>query len=437
MGDSTTGAPRARLLLVTARALGEVRRGDQLRAAQFLTALSPCHHVDLLTPAPGAVTTTADPVALSPVSGRHWTYRRTTLDRGVGVLRAAVRGEPLQSGLYGSADLRRRLGRIAADYDLVVVQMVRQAEVLASLAPGRSFVDLIDALSLNFARRAARQRGLGSGGRRRLLAAEARRLERLELAVLRSAAGVAVVSRRDREHLLGLLPASPADAGESVSGGSRGGGGRDDVAARLHHLPLPVSRQAATIRRDEIEWDLILTGNLGYWVNRDALDEWLRRVWPGLRRRRPGLRLAVAGDRPGRALARRLESAGATLVSSPESLRAVLRRARVAIAPMQAGAGVPVKVLEAFAEGVPVVASPWAAAGVGAPERLPLAVAESPEQWIEEVERLLDARAFAERQVAAARDFVGREHDPDECARRVRQAVSAALAATGRSLLAV
>ena len=51
------------------------------------------------------------------------------------------------------------------------------------------------------------------------------------------------------------------------------------------------------------------------------------------------------------------------LIESPQDLRSVLRQATLALAPMRCGAGVPIKVLEAWTCGVPVVASPWAVAG--------------------------------------------------------------------------
>ena len=62
---------------------------------------------------------------------------------------------------------------------------------------------------------------------------------------------------------------------------------------------------------------LAITGNLGYFVNADAVTWWLRDVWPQLRHVRPDVRLVVAGDRPSPALRRAVETAGARLIESP------------------------------------------------------------------------------------------------------------------------
>src|SRR4029077_6237579 len=111
-----------------------------------------------------------------------------------------------------------------------------------------------------------------------------------------------------------------------------------------------------------------------------ALRFFLAEVWPLLRAAVPGLGLVVAGDRPPPGLARRLQAAGGTLVVAPPDLRGLLATATVAIAPLRCGSGVPLKVLDAWSAGVPVVASPFAAAGVGGGggSRLPVAAHTPP-----------------------------------------------------------
>ena len=147
----------------------------------------------------------------------------------------------------------------------------------------------------------------------------------------------------------------------------------------------------------------MLTGNLGYFPNRDAARFLLAEVWPRLRRARPDLRLVVAGDRPPSSLARRLAAAGATLATRPPDLRALLAEATVAVAPLRCGSGVPLKVLDAWAAGVPVVASSFAAAGAdGEPER-DLLVADAPHEWEAQVTRLLDDAGLRARLVEAGR----------------------------------
>ena len=148
---------------------------------------------------------------------------------------------------------------------------------------------------------------------------------------------------------------------------------------------------------------IMLTGNLGYFPNRDALRFFLAEVWPPLRRAAPNARLLVAGDRPSPATARRVAAAGGTLVARPPDLRSLLAGATVAVAPLRCGSGVPLKVLDAWAAGAPVVASPFAAAGAGAEPECDLLVADSPREWVAQVGRLLADEALRDRLSAAGR----------------------------------
>jgi len=85
-----------------------------------------------------------------------------------------------------------------------------------------------------------------------------------------------------------------------------------------------------------------MTGNLGYFVNADAVTWWLREVWPVLRRVRPGCGWwSPATGRPGVRRAVREAGGEVELIASPRDLPAILRQATLALAPMRCGAGCP------------------------------------------------------------------------------------------------
>jgi hypothetical protein len=388
------------VLLVVGRDPWPTRRGDQLRALQFASALAEEWEVTLLAP----LRSGSDASPEAPPGVRVKRYARTLGDRLLGLLRAAAWGEPLQTGLFASRDLRRKLAAEAAESSLVVVQLVRAAEAFRILRGVRGgdarpvLVDFIDCLSLAFDRRAA----VEHAWRRPALRHEARRLARAEAAALSSVAGGAVVCGRDREALIERA------------------GGAAALAAKLAVLPLAIPSGPPPDPRRAAERPVIaLTGNLGYFVNRDAVRWFLERVWPMLRGARPDLRLLVAGARA-TGLAGALRSAGAEVLADPADLRAVLGAATVALAPLRCGAGVPVKVLEAWAVGTPVVASAWAAAGAeGVPER-ELLVADEPAEWLRQIERLLDDPALRMRLATAGRARLERWHSPQSAAAAIR-----------------
>jgi glycosyltransferase involved in cell wall biosynthesis len=89
------------------------------------------------------------------------------------------------------------------------------------------------------------------------------------------------------------------------------------------------------------------------------------------------------------------------------------------------GSGVPMKVLEAWAAGLPVVAHPWSAAGLPADARDALAVADGADEWHRTVTRLVTDPSAAAGLAERGRELWRRSYHPE----RVDEALRAALAA--------
>lgn len=395
-----------RVLLVVTRHPWPPRRGDQVRAVQMLELLGRGHEVTLLAPAApaGAAPPSAD------LAARLVTYRPPgPLRRLAGVVRAALWGLPLQAGLFESRDLSRCLRRLAPEADLVVLQLVRLARHLPDVpdrpdgtSPPR-VVDLVDSLALSTGRRARYDRWW----LRPFLRLEAAHLARWERRFVRGSAATLVVSDRDARSVASRL---------------------DDASARrLRVVPVSVAAPEPEEPRAGSSYPgppggrpvLAVTGNLGYFPTVEGTLWFLREVWPALRAVRPESYLVLAGARPPRVLVREARSRGAVVEPSPESIGAVLGRATLALAPMRCGAGVPLKVLEAWAAGVPVVATSWAAAGTSGRPGEDLVVADGPEGWRRAVLELLDDPGRRERIAASARRRLVADYSVDAVRRRL------------------
>jgi glycosyltransferase involved in cell wall biosynthesis len=390
-----------RILVVAGRHPFPPRRGDELRAIQCAASLASRHQVTLLVPeAPFAGTIPLD------LPFRVETCSRRRLPLPAALLAALSDGLPLQNAFFSYPALARRLAELRPGMDLVVLQLVRLAAVLPAAEGTPLIADLVDSVSLNFRSRARRDRVWLAP----LLAAEARRVARCEQRLLDRANQGLVVCDRDRLELERRLP--PA------------------LSERLKTVPIAVSgyavgsaESAAVDARDGNT--LVFSGNFGYFVNRDALRWFLNRVWPGLRRERPGLRLVCAGSRAPKALRRELRRAGAELLDDPPELRAVLASATIALAPLQCGSGVPIKVLEAWSAGTPVVASRWGAAGVDGDGALE--IADTPAEWIEVLGRLLDSPERRATLVTAARRRLSRRYSPEAVRKGFLESVDLAI----------
>lgn len=398
-----------KILIVASRHPWPPRRGDQARALQMAELLAAQHEVTLLVPGGrGGGGEPGPPRRGDALPFRVATYRRASRgSAALGLARSIVDRAPLQSGLFRNPALGTALGRLAPDHDLVILQLVRLAPFLSRIAGRPVLVDLVDSLALSTARRAALDRPI----LRPLLRHEAARLGRWERRMVRETAGTLVVSGRDRDAIaVGLDP---------------------DDAARLHVVPLAVPGKPGRGSADASPAGpptLVLTGNLGYFPTREGLTWFLEAVWPRLRSRRPELRLEVAGSRPGRALRRALARSGGRLAEAPADLAPFLARATIAIAPMRGGAGQPMKVVEAWAAGVPVVATSWAAAGTTGVPGEDLLVADEPEDWCRAVGSLLDDPERRRRVANAARERLRRDYAVEAVRRRLEAVVRGASA---------
>lgn len=402
-----------RILIAVSRHPWPPRRGDQARALQVAELLAADHEVTLVVPEPRDPDTGAVPAGLP---FRIETYpRRPRLGAGAGLARALRGRLPLQSGLFWNPALGRLLRRLAPASDLAILQLVRLAPHLPDLAGMPVLVDLVDSLALSTAKRADLDRRFLAP----LLRLEARWLARWERRLVLETNGAMVVSRRDRDAVADRLPAERAHL--------------------LHVVPLAVTATPAAPPRaggPEGPPVLAVTGNLGYFPTREGLAWFLETVWPELRRRRPDLRLIAAGARPGRRLRRALGAADAHLEEAPPDLRPILARATVALAPMRGGAGQPMKIVEAWAAGVPVVATPWAAAGTTGRPGEDLLVADSVEAWCRAILTLVADAALRARVTESARARLLADYSARGVHRRLEAAVAAALRGPARSRLA-
>jgi glycosyltransferase involved in cell wall biosynthesis len=99
---------------------------------------------------------------------------------------------------------------------------------------------------------------------------------------------------------------------------------------------------------------------------------------------------------------------------------------RVAIAPMNSGSGVPMKVLEAMAAGLPAVVHPWAAAGLVGEAADAVAVASKADNWIAALELLLTDPEAAHDLGQRGYELWRRFYHPERVAAEIRSVVSEA-----------
>ena len=102
---------------------------------------------------------------------------------------------------------------------------------------------------------------------------------------------------------------------------------------------------------------------------------------------------------------------GVQFLGKVDDIREVLSRYTVFVAPILTGSGIRVKILEAFAAGIPVVSTSLGAEGLGSDEQEIVKIADKPDQFAEATVQLLKNPHSARRQARRARQAVEEQWD--------------------------
>jgi GT2 family glycosyltransferase/glycosyltransferase involved in cell wall biosynthesis len=133
---------------------------------------------------------------------------------------------------------------------------------------------------------------------------------------------------------------------------------------------------------------LLFLGSFRHLPNQDALQWFVQRVFPRVRAAESRARLIVIGSEPPprHSLA---EAEAIDLVGFVEDVREPLARYALFVCPILSGSGVRVKLLEAFAAGIPVVSTYRGAEGLTAKDGEICALADDPESFASHILELL------------------------------------------------
>jgi glycosyltransferase involved in cell wall biosynthesis len=107
-------------------------------------------------------------------------------------------------------------------------------------------------------------------------------------------------------------------------------------------------------------------------------------------------------------------------VADPPVLAPHYAWADLAVVPLSAGGGTRIKLIEAFAHGVPVVATTIGAEGIDVVDGVNAVIADSPGAFVEACTGLLADNARAASLADAARHLVERRYSHAEAVRAIR-----------------
>jgi glycosyltransferase involved in cell wall biosynthesis len=215
---------------------------------------------------------------------------------------------------------------------------------------------------------------------------------RYELRVLRQATRVQVCSRENAAYLVSFLPQLKARIDADSRTGIRVDQYRFSLAAREPET-------------------MLFIGSFRHAPNVNALRWFITEVLPRVTAMKPNAQLVVVGaDRPP-ALASLLNHPNVQMTGFVTDIREPLAKYAVFVCPILSGSGVRVKLLEAFASGIPAVSTRIGAEGLADVCGELCELADSPDEFARAVVDLFENPEHASELAARARRKVETEND--------------------------
>jgi len=139
---------------------------------------------------------------------------------------------------------------------------------------------------------------------------------------------------------------------------------------------------------DNATLQVTFLGNLAHRPNQDAAQFLICQIAPLIWKKMPEVHFTILGSNPGPEL-QSLAGPQVHITGWVEDIRPILWNSTVVLLPMQSGTGIKNKLLESWAAGVGVVATPLACQGIPARDGQNLLVGTHPQELAEQTIRLL------------------------------------------------
>ena len=295
--------------------------------------------------------------------------------------------------------LETHLEAVGRHYDLVMLERVHFAAehigVARRLCPRAKL--LFNTVDLHYVREERQAKVEQS----EVLAEAARKTKALEYALMRQADATIVISGAERDLVAREAP--------------------DVRVAAIPYVREVVGSPLSFGQRR----DLVFIGGFLFSPNVDAAKYFVTDIWPSVRAALPDARFLVVGSNVPAEVLELGREPGVEILGYVEHLAPVLVRCRLAVAPLRYGGGIKGKVGTSLAHGLPCVATPVAAEGMGLVHRVNAMIAADAETFAKAVIEAYGDEALWNALSAAGLDLVREEYSFERGLARLGQLIDA------------
>lgn len=156
--------------------------------------------------------------------------------------------------------------------------------------------------------------------------------------------------------------------------------------------------------------NVVFTGAMDYWANVDAVKWFCQHILPRLKQAVPNIHFSIVGSNPTKEVLA-LANETITVTGRVKDIRAYIKFANLAVAPMQIARGIQNKVLEALALNQTVVMTPMAYEGLFETEELSRLTHEKPDDFL----HCCLAELEEKNENSSWRDYIVEHYSWDNC----------------------
>lgn len=171
-------------------------------------------------------------------------------------------------------------------------------------------------------------------------------------------------------------------------------------------------------------YDLLYLGTMEWYPNAHGLLWFIKKVFPKVIAKRPETKLHIVGfgEAHGKMVEAAKEHPNIMFWGQQEDDKWFFHGAKVFVVPLFIGAGARVKIPTAWASRVPVASTVFAPEGLEAVDGENICMADEPDQYAENILRLLEDHEFCEKIVDCAFETLKRKYTCDVCVEKLKEA---------------
>ncbi|WP_314591375.1 glycosyltransferase family 4 protein [Paenibacillus terrigena] len=183
-------------------------------------------------------------------------------------------------------------------------------------------------------------------------------------------------------------------------------------------LPPPVTKETFLESSFESK-QVVFIGSLFMPNNREAIQWYLEHIHP-LMLKEPEYKFIVAGNsrKQGLSWLEGYDMTNVIVHDTPEDLDDIYKQGYLFVNPMQNGAGVKLKTIEAIQNGLPVISTSIGCEGTGLVDNEHIMVADSPEEFYLRIKLLFDHPPRARKLLASSQRYIRTHYDHKEVLKR-------------------